>query len=135
MEIKRQTVNLRLKLGWCVERAEQVIPIPRNMVTEQKIPCKEFKYCTDMVLLKGKITKRQYRVWCTCGTPMLVLERELFYDLNCGCKSDGTTLKDLKVYEDMETNKEFAKYCEDHGVKLSYYWWCRFRHNIGAHDI
>lgn len=128
-KVTRETYRSRLKRGWCVDRASGVVPISTSVKQNDRVPTHNFLFIRKLVRISNASIMPRFTAWCECGEPMTVTERDLFIDLNCGCKQYGTTPKKLDMYAEMESNKDFIEYCEKMHKAVDASSWRAFRHN------
>ena len=111
-EVTRETYRSRVKRGWCTDRAAGVVPIPTYIKENDQVPVCDFLFLNKLIRIHNKSIHPMFMAWCACGEPVTVAERDLFTDLNCGCKKYGTTPEKLKLYAEIESNVEFIEYCK-----------------------
>ncbi len=131
-DLNRETYRTRLRRGWCIERAREVVPISTDVGGGDLSPTVRFKYIYSLVRVESDGYKPMFRGVCECGNYIHVCERDLFYDLHCGCKDTGRSVNDLDIYNTVENDKDYAEYCKKKHIPKSVRTWRTFRRLIGA---
>ena len=128
LNINRDTYRTRLKRGWCEDRARNVIPIPPSIGYCDEVSSEDFLFISNITRCENDRYNPLFEATCCCGKHITISEKDLFYDVHCGCQMGHTSPTMIKRYAILEADEEYISFANKNKSVPSYFGWSAFRH-------
>lgn len=127
-KISYDTYRTRIKLGWCEDRARKAIPISTDIGMGQKIDVEDFEYIIELVRTHNVGWTHYYKATCVCGKCLQLCNKELLFDVHCGCQDGGTSPTVLGWLKMLEEDNEYCEFAKKNNSVPTCMGWFSFRH-------